>query len=89
MPFLLERLKGSKPKEVVLLLFALKDLKLIEASSLRANQTEIHQALQHTFDRVGSRASLNANITKLDAADSTEHRKIGLYRDQVKKYLTL
>ena len=74
MPFLLSQLSGQKPKHFAAMLFALRELGLIKPTTITHNQTELHQALENTFGKYGSRSALNNNIKKLNAASADEQK---------------
>ncbi len=86
-PFLIARYKGLKPKDFAFMLWAMADLGLISRTALSANQTELHKALAETFGKVGTRASLNGNITGLNSANNKEEQSIRHHKELIKGFL--
>ncbi len=74
-PFLIKYFTGRKPQDFAVMLFALKDLGLLNESVFN-NKTELHRSLEKTFGDVGTRASLNHNINHLNSASNIEEKKI-------------
>lgn len=63
LPLLQEQYKNAKPIDIALMTLALVEMKIINQSILN-NQTTLHRILSQEFEGVGSRSSLQTNITK-------------------------
>lgn len=87
MPFLIEQYKGKKPKQFVYMLYALKDLSILNSTCLAENQTQLHKALTNTFNNVGTRQSLQNNISIINGAERIEELNIRKHKNHIKAYL--
>lgn len=85
LPYLISRYKGQKPKQFVYMLCALADLGIIEKSAL-ANQTELHKGLTTTFGNVGTRQSLQINLSKLSSANRSEEQQISMHKERIRTF---
>ncbi len=88
-PFLVKLFKNNKkPRELVAMLFALKNLKIIDEHALHDNQVELHHTLMSTFGNIGERSSLNGNIIKFGAANDNQLKMIEKYKRLIDKHLS-
>ncbi|GAB3643962.1 hypothetical protein [Spirosoma arcticum] len=87
MPFLINRYKGTNPKQFVYMLFALLSLKLIKRLALNYT-TQLHLALTKTFDSVGSRQFLGSTINTLSGESEAEKLQIHLHAQEISAFLS-
>ena len=84
--YLIKTYQNTKPKNIGYMLFALKDLKLIDEETLNSsqNQTELHRALTNSFGKIGSRQQLSNNISTLGAISKANQSKVQIHRQAIK-----
>ncbi len=90
MSHLIRSYTDQKPEQYGFMLYALVDLGYIPASTLRANQTALHLALQNTFGNVGSRQNLNMAINRLDEKEINreDKRQILIHKKRIEAFLS-
>jgi hypothetical protein len=86
MPFLIERYKDAKPAEIALMIFALINLRMIDYT-ICENQTQLHSILLKEFGKIGSRSSLQGNISRFNNTQYSEDKiKIKTHSDLINNY---
>ena len=82
LPYLKKTYSDSKPETIAYMIFALLKANLLN-SSILSNQTKFHLMLKNIFGIIGTRQSLNINITKLRNPDNYQQNQIDIHSKEI------
>lgn len=77
---------NSTPKQIVSIIYALSNLKVIDKGILDT-RSHLHRILKNTFKNLGSRQALNENINNLGSPNQSDKLIIIQYEKEFKHYL--